>query len=56
MTLTDYVWCCKDILSAIDLLMPKTDIGKRMVRLVGVSVSNFYYPSYPIQMTLFEKE
>ncbi len=52
-TLPDHVWCCKDILSAVNSLVPKTEIGTRRVRLVGVTVSNFYYLSYPIQMTLF---
>ncbi len=52
-TMGEYIRNHADIISTVHLLIPKTEMGKRPVRLVGITVSNFYRPSRPEQLTLF---
>jgi len=50
----DYLCRYDDIMAVARELVPKTVIGRERVRLVGISVSNFFRPPVYEQMRLFE--
>ncbi|MBI5185527.1 MAG: DNA polymerase IV [Nitrospinae bacterium] len=53
-TLPDPVFQRSELLSIVNGLIPKTSIGRERVRLVGITVSNFFKPAAYEQLRLFD--